>query len=212
LFSDDSNKGLEATWGGWSDEENEGEYVSLNDPSFKMTPDMNHLWYLYEPNGDVAENCAAFFMGHGFIDFPCEKRFCAICDIRDPPVFVMRGMCPGTLFDYHYSWTGMLTAANYLNEDGGVENEQKKYSFSGFASSDLSWDQNLTSWVLRRDNQPFIYATTNGTYPFGTNMWHFVNDTCVGDEDNLVANDTYQVKISFSSCTDDQFNCDDGSW
>lgn len=185
-----------AIWAGWSDQLNEGEFVSMNNPKIKFN--FTEAWRYSEPNGDIGENCV--LLENGYLnDYDCNKKQCGICDIKETPTFVMRGLCPETRFDYHYSWTGQLSTSG------------DKYNFSGFSNSHLYWDQNSTQWILKRDYMPDTYAVTNGSYPFGTQKWHFINDTCQ-DSANLIANDTYQVQISFISCLETSFNCDDGSW
>jgi hypothetical protein len=47
------------------------------------------------------------------------------------------GLCYGSKFDSHYRWTGEMLP------DG-----EEKYTFQGFATSFLSWNGSIKSWVL----------------------------------------------------------------
>ena len=160
------------------------------------------MWKNSEPNGDRRENCAVLEADH-FNDLNCGALNCGLCDINSAPIFVLRGLCSDTIFDLHYGWTGEIT--------GGTN----KYNFRGFEKSLLSWNTENNYWKLEANNDPKIYAICNetkGSYPFGSHNWFIHNDTaCINDHTNPNTN-VYSATLSFSACTEDQYNCQDGSW
>ena len=156
-----------------------------------------NLWKKSEPNGDRIENCVAIDYSD-FIDLDCEYQGCGACEIDKTLIFVMRGICKSSKFDVHY---GLIEELSYHD----------KYAFRGFADSFLYWDHIGFYWKLEKNSDSSIYAISNSTvgpYPIGTSKWYFFNDVGCGDG----LQDTYEAKISFTSCEDDKFNCHDGTW
>ena len=162
-----------------------------------------NFWHKSQPNGDRKENCAAMRKEfNDFYDIPCDFKKCGACEIDSSPVYIIRGLCKDSKFDQHYGWTGEFSVGD-------------KYKFQGFSKSYLYWDEGNSYWKLEDNKDPSIYAicnTTKGTYPFGTNKWHFFNDTPCITEENKVLDNVYVQDISFSSCTKSMFNCNDGTW
>ena len=113
-------------------------------------------------------------------------------------------MCVGSSFDAHYSWT---------NE---YSNLSEKYVFRGFTGSVLKYEQEYTEWRLSLFDNPFIYATYNGSepYPFGTFNWYIFNDTCKKVEPSLIiSKNVNKMPLNFNGCnTNNEFNCADGTW
>ena len=138
-----------------------------------------------------------------FIDLNCESEGCGACEIDKTPVFVMRGLCKDSNFDYHYGWTGELSNG-------------EKYNFRGFSNSFLYWDDENQYWKIEQNSNPSIYAISNNTvgpYPIGTNKWYFFNDNiaCINSRNKILEN-VYVEDINLSSCNSNQFNCHDGTW
>lgn len=184
-------------WDQWS----EGIFNSAENPTLILSNISYQNWDLGEPNGDTVENCVAYKRGV-WNDYSCgDQQLCSVCDIQSIPIFTMRGLCYGSSFDHHYSWTG---------NDSGSD----LYAFRGFSKSYLSYEGN--QWILSLYTDGEIYASTNETngqmYPFGTYNWYFFNDTCPrAGPSETVAENTFRMPISFSACTDDQFTCRDGT-
>ena len=190
---------------GWidlQDVEAEGTFRSATNYSKVLTADKYQHWDLGEPNGDIIENCIAQ-RSKGWNDYSCNHKACAVCYIPKIPIYTMRGLCFGTQFDADYGWTGNETESRY-------------YHFQGFTKSMLTRDVQIKQWVLSLHTNPYVYATCNETgdlYPFGTYNWYFFNDTCTrAGPSETVAQDTYKYTISFTSCSKDEFSCNDGSW
>ena len=118
------------------------------------------------------------------------------------------GLCYGSSFEAHYSWTGLFSKDTEI------------YRFSGFENTLLQYDPEESAWILFSYSNPLRYAMFNGssTYPFGTQKWFFFNDTCDPDEYNgseLIdaTKKIYKLTLNFNAChTFSEFNCGDGSW
>ena len=102
---------------------------------------------------------------------------CSICDMKAAPIFEMRGLCYGTAFDKHFSWTGLW------------DEETEHYYFRGYSNSIIKWNEKKKEWHLTLYEDKTIYAicndtnvSKNGLYPFGILDWYFFQDTCEGDE------------------------------
>ena len=189
-------------WGGWWDEPTEGLFSAMNDDEHNETIP-KFLWRKSEPNGDRFENCVGFNMfSYDFVDVSCGFEICGICDIANAPTFVLRGLCTNSIFDHHYGWTGDL-------------DQSYKYNFRGFEKSLITWNEDKKYWKLQMISDPTIFAISNetkGPYPFGVNKWYIFNDvTCLNKEIDA-KNHVYSTLLSFSACTNEEFNCEDGSW
>ena len=86
------------------------------------------------------------------------------------------GLCNPTLFDSNYGWTGE------------VSGEQEKYTFRGYRSSDMRFDEETNQWMITTKLKETALATTNSTlgYPMGTHYWYFYNDTCHGENNKVI--------------------------
>jgi hypothetical protein len=192
-------------WIGWWDVPNEGTYESIIEHDVLLQPDGFHPWSPGEPNGDTLENCVELTLSGDWNDARCSKTRCTACNMKETPIFNMRGLCIGSSFDADYGWTGETSE------------DSEKYSFRGFSKSIVVWKPTKMEWRLILYSSPNIYATCNETgsegYPFGTLRWYFFNDTCprIG-ETETVADNIYKLDISFTACSDDEFNCRDGTW
>ena len=127
----------------------------------------------YSPLYRIVKSCAlllAIFCSLGeWHDASCAWTTCAICNMKSTPVFEMRGLCIGTVFDQHYSWTGKL------------DKQTERYNFQGFTNSEIKWNEDQKEWrlTLHQDNKIYgICNETHGLYPFGTFDWHIFNDSC----------------------------------
>ena len=118
-------------------------------------------------------------------DTGCGRKTCTICDVKSTPLFEMRGLCYGTSFDKHFSWTGEKT---------------EHYFFQGFSNSIIEWKDDQKEWRLTLNQNKSIYGVCNetqGLYPFGTFDWHFFNDTCQM-ETPIKGSQSLKYPISFS--------------
>ena len=77
-------------WAGWWDAPREGTFLSI-DNGTELTPGNYAPWGLGEPNGKRFENCAAVTENGMWKDFSCNLKTCAICCMKNFPVFTLRG-------------------------------------------------------------------------------------------------------------------------
>ena len=117
---------------------------------------------------------------------------CSICDMKVAPIFEMRGLCYGTAFDKHFSWTGLW------------DEETEHYYFRGYSNSIIKWNEKKKEWHLTLYEDKTIYAICNdtniskhGLYPFGILDWYFFQDTCEGDEP-IQGTEVFKFPISLS--------------
>ena len=196
-------------WAGWSDESEEGKFVSIIDSQKELANQSKSiLWEKSEPNGIRKENCVALFNYDGlFRDAPCNIKYAsAICYSTTTPVFTIRGLCQESVFDLQYSWTGQFGQLS--------EGKNPKYNFVGDSDSFLYWDEIQKHWKFVKINDNSIYAINNETeniYPFGTHPWYFFNDSCTNEKENIGEN-VYLAEIAITTCKEDMFNCRDGTW
>ena len=108
------------------------------------------------------------------------------------PIFEMRGLCYGTAFDKHFSWTGLW------------DEETEHYYFRGYSNSIIKWNTKKKEWHLTLYEDKTIYAICNdtniskhGLYPFGILDWYFFQDTCEGDEP-IQGTEVFKFPISLS--------------
>ena len=124
-----------------------------------------------------------------WIDQPCGSKRCTVCNVKSAaPVFEMRGLCHGTSFDQHFSWSREW------------DKEAEHYNFQGFSNSIIQWNHDQKEWRLTLHENETIYGTcneTHGLFPFGTFNWHFFNDTCQV-ESHVHSNQPLKYPISFS--------------
>ena len=78
------------------------------------------------------------------------------------------------------------------------------YSFDGYATSKIYFDNEDKRWHLELLSNSSIFATTNASnddYPFGTRMWQVTSAEVQGN-----------FTFNFNGCDDvSQYNCHDGS-
>ena len=80
------------------------------------------------------------------------------------------------------------------------------HSFQGYTDTVMYLDPESGLWRMESYTYPNIYATlVSDEYPLGTYTWTFHNDNCAGE-----ANQT-DITLNFNACTDEEFNCVDGS-
>ena len=122
----------------------------------------------------------------------CGTKMFSICDMKAPPIFEMRGLCYGTAFDKHFSWTGLW------------DEETEHYYFRGYSNSIIKWNDKKKEWHLTLYEDKSIYAICNdtniskhGLYPFGILDWYFFQDTCEGDEP-IQGTEVFKFPISLS--------------
>ncbi len=111
------------------------------------------------------------------------------------------GFCALTDFDNKYSWTRDFV-------DG-------MYTFRGFRKTQLHLDEEAKQWKLTLDGDQVTKASVNTTeYPFGTLEWDVTGDPGCLDKTGSGSKRAEELKttmkLNVNTCTDSEFNCDDG--
>ena len=96
------------------------------------------------------------------------------------------------MFDERYTWYG-------------TENDQQDV-LSGFTNSKIGFSMKQQKWILEVLSNPEVYATFNASeFPMGDAVWDVFGDPCLGGREHAI------MSLHLSVCTDDEFNCNDGS-
>ena len=104
----------------------------------------------------------------------------------------MYGMCERSAFDTFY----------HMDND-----EKGLVTFYGFDSSIIRYDTKKRLWVLTIEHKPDILATCESeltSFVLGNHDWKVTNDF------GCFAGGTEVKRISLSTCTLDQYTCNDG--
>ena len=90
-------------------------------------------------------------------------------------------------------------------------NKTEKYNyFQGFSKSAIKYNETKGEWKKYLYANKITYAIcneTNGNYPFGLYNWYIINDTCKEG-----GQEVQMLPLTFSSCSDSEFVCNDGGW
>ena len=104
----------------------------------------------------------------------------------------MSGMCDRTAFDTFYH----------------MDNDEKGFvTYYGFDSSIIRYDNKQRLWVLTIEHKPDIVATCGSeltSFVLGNHDWKVTNDF------GCYAEGTEVKRVSFSTCSLDQYTCNDG--
>ena len=198
-------------WTGWIKTSSLGLFKHVNAPFNKVNESVlsiYHTWHAGEPNGGKKEDCVLMYINGEIFDVPCKNMgACGICHVSTLPVFKIRGLCEETKFDTQFSVMAL----------GLTEGQSQKIPFFvGFHNSLISLDDTQTYWMLENTKDRSAYATVNVTKSnsigmYGTQIWHFFNDTCT-ESGEMLSPMLYKKEISFNLCNDEMFNCRDGTW
>ena len=79
--------------------------------------------------------------------------------------------------------------------------------YYGFEGSIIRYNSKIKTWLLTVEHRPSIQATCGSSYStflLGNHEWRISNDT------ECFSGETEVKTLSFSSCSDDEYTCDDG--
>jgi hypothetical protein len=99
-------------WIGWWDVPTEGTFESVIEPYEPLNPNGFHPWSPGEPNGDTQESCVELKNYELWNDEGCSSLRCTACQMKETPLFEMRGLCVGSTFEANYGWTGEYSAGS----------------------------------------------------------------------------------------------------
>ena len=164
---------------------------------------------LYPPKDkEEKDQCIMFYSGplaeklSHMLPESCDKNqtfewsLCVICSIPHTlarsVTLTMSGMCDNSAFDTFYH----------------MENDAKGLvTYHGFDSSTIRFDTKQQLWVLTIKHKPNIVATCDSavtTFVLGNHDWKVTNDS------GCYSGGTEVKRISFSTCSIDQYTCNDG--
>ncbi|XP_069949577.1 uncharacterized protein [Cherax quadricarinatus] len=190
-------QGSNYLWLGATDQWHEGQWQYWD--SGQTVPWIGP-WRGSGPNGGVVENCLVLqtvpFMDQ-WSDIACldTYEFCVPCEFISSPVLYLRGpaVCPTSPFNRQYAL---------------VEKRGGKLALDGYLHSDIFWDPNNSTWVIKSLKEAGAAASwkpsDDGKYPLGTNTWVLAGKLCgmkPGEE----------VNLTLSVCETGEFTCADGS-
>ena len=162
------------------------------------------------PNADVKEKdqCIRWYSGplneklNQAVGLDCDRRElfewsqCVICTIphtsQQSLVLTLSGMCDRSAFDTLYQMD---------NDERGL------VIYYGFDSSVIGYDTKEKLWVLTIEHKPDIIATCDSELTscvLGNHDWKVTNDF------GCFAGGTEVKRLSFSSCSLDQYACNGG--
>ena len=163
-----------------------------------------------QPSAEVEEKdkCMRWYSGplatkltHGYVQ-ECDEESvfewspCVSCAV--PHTFersltvTMSGMCDRTAFDTFY----------HMDND-----EMGLVTYYGFDSSMIRYDSNQRLWVLTIEHKPDIVATCDSeltSFVLGNHDWKVTNDF------GCYSGGTEVKRVSFSTCSLEQYTCNDG--
>ena len=121
---------------------------------------------------------------------------CVICSVphnlHNSLVLTMSGMCERTAFDTFYH----------------MDNDEKGFvTYLGFDSSIIRYNAEQQLWVLTIEHKPGIIATCDSeltSFVLGNHDWKVTNDF------GCYAGGTEVKRLSFSTCSLDEYTCNDG--
>ena len=133
----------------------------------------------------------------------CEKEYnfdwspCVICSVphtlERAVTLTLSGMCDRSAFDTFYHMEN--------DENGAV-------IYSGFDSSMIRYDSKKNLWILTIEHKPDIVATCDSeltSFVLGNHDWKVTNDL------GCYSGGTELKRLSFSTCSLDQYTCNDAS-
>ena len=166
---------------------------------------MTHFqWESAQPNA-IEQRCIATSLGKDYrlaswYDTECLDTSCFACESERRLTFSFRGLCGKSRFRDYY------TPNN--NDD---EIQKGLLGYTGFHNVGIRYNSTSFEWNLfMYDYEPYTYtwATSKAsqeTGALGLHKWLFFNESSSCTDEF-----TFSTELSFTSCNDEQFNCNDG--
>ena len=141
-------------WSGYTDEEEENVYVSLDGEELKESS-----WAAGEPNGKYIENClitASYTSSILLKDTSCLEENYGVCEIKVPTPIKLRGDLHNLPIDRQYYWNERLV--------------NNKFTLFGNHRTEILYDG--TFWQIKDVESGQIYLEyASNVYPFGDHNW-----------------------------------------
>ena len=171
-------------WAGWTDEETEGDFISILNSSVRLdNSEVANQWKSRQPNGFSSENCVILNQESKFEDAACSNTAKGLCEIDITKQFILRGISSPFTSEKYTLLKGL--------DDG----------FLGMDTCNLKKDDTLGQYTINnlRDNTTYAVLAEGNSY-FGLRKWTYFE-----------GGKSKSIDLHFSAC-DDSFNCQDGTW
>ncbi|KAG7156282.1 Gamma-aminobutyric acid receptor subunit beta-like 9, partial [Homarus americanus] len=176
-------------WLGITDELLEGVFFNV----YTKRPITFHHFLPPYPIGGLLNNCVILMLDGSWVDFRCKLKRCGVCYFERKEFLYLRGLCFDENRRSHFRLSGYYDGRPVLR---------------GFYSMFVIWDNSLNNWLLHDIDKNVTLARSELTdidgYPLGVETWIAVEPLCGAPSGG-------QMKLSFSSCSDEQFMCTSGS-
>ena len=177
-------------WTGFSDESNEGIYLSPYGLNINSTI-LNWIWG--EPNGKHMENCALFpdKKSTQVVDSSCEHSQNIACDIEQELLFSIHNI--QDIFP-QYSEMEIIIDVEFTEKNNKVQ--KTNLEFRSFDGSRIIHNTKSNTWSLVSANGYTLLTISSKRFPIGNKQWNY----CSGG----------QVEIVFNACGKEEFGCGNG--
>ena len=133
-----------------------------------------------------------------FYDVPCNipsLSVSSICSHHNTPIFILKGMCPTSTLPRYFVPFSRKTLS---------ELEYTSIDQSGFS---ISWNSDLKMWKGEGGGKGIYVdaASPKQSLLLGRSSWNLHNDMCE------CGTAVCEYELTFSSCSDEEFACEDGS-
>ena len=156
-------------------------------------------WGPGQPNGGSSQNCACLrkFNGYRWDDCGCSMAWPTICVRKQGlPVLKLRGLCPFSDIDT------IFTPKN-MGHEGELVFLSTKQNLLSFDESSASWE--ATKLNRKGNHTKAVTKALLTSMAIGTNLWTIHNDS-----QRCSSSSQYDVTLTLTGCSDDEFTCKEG--
>ena len=141
-----------------------------------------------------AENCARLYDGNNWADRECEiSNYACMCSQKPTSNLKLRGLCPGSAVDVHYTPMNKRTDIREMKLHGLTQ------TLIRFVEQDKMWTLDVT-----QSNVTGTSTASFASFTLGKHNW-----TIKGDK-GCSSGATYVTELKMSGCQDGNFTCNDG--
>ena len=174
-------------YGGYSDQEEEGHWVSAVTGTAVNWDD----WDEKQPTNYTNYDCVEISSGYDkLLAFHCSVPYCPICQVWEMKTFQLRGVCLESQVDKYF----LMVNSTY---------------FSGYTRSDLVFSTTSQRWqIILKNNQTLVLAylkAEDSLFPLGLQPWYFENKSCQDSGEEFRS-----LNLHLSVDQPGSFCCEDG--
>ena len=177
-------------WASYSDQEEEGIWKDFYTSSVH---NFSGIFMKNQPNGERSQNCLSI-SSNGGNDEQCDDKTAlrrCICEFKESPILKLRGLCPESNFDTHYTLY-----------------QGKQLSFKGLKQTTLDYDTYDDIWkakVVGFDTKGISEHEKGNSILLGKHLWQISNDS-----KSCNRGEPYSIFLKLTGCEDWEFTCNDG--